>query len=271
MIDSRGKLLGRLNLVDAAVAAFVIVLVPMSYVAYRVFRIPPPEILSVTPRTLTPETPRRVRLTGKHFRPYLGAFIAKTGEPYSLNGRLPMDAMQGTFLIVTPDEVELALPTAADAGTYDIHLYDEAQEVASFQAAFTLAPLPRVTVEAVVRFVVPPETAPFVKEGDRDRWEQAGASVLTPGELATMGPVRPVKDAVTFITLHAHMPGAAFDATVRIPAKTRGLGGWEYKGEWLRAGETLLFETERYRIYGVIERVSELPAAASAAAAGGGK
>jgi len=259
-IDSHGRVFGRFNLVDAAVVLFVIVLVPMSYIAYRVFRVPPPEILSVTPKTLTAEMPRRVRLAGRHFRPYLGAFVAKTGAPYSLDQRLPLDAMQGTFLVITPDEVEIALPPMVGPGTYDIHIYDEALEVASFQAAFTLAALPRVNVEAFVRFVAPPETVAFVKEGDRDRWEQAGASMLTPSELATMGPLRVAKDTVTFMTSHAQMPGVAFDATVRIPARPRPTGGWEYKGDWLRAGETLLFETERYRIYGVIARITELPA-----------
>jgi hypothetical protein len=243
----------------------VVVLVPMSYVAYRVFRIPPPEILSVAPSTLVADAPRRVRLTGRHFRPYLSAFTPKTGEPYS--SLTPNANIQATFLVETPAEAELALPQLGP-GTYDVHLYDEAREIAWREAAFTIAPLAQATLDALMRFVVPPETASLVREGDRDRWQQAGNNLLNPSELATMGTPRVVKDAVTFISPHALMPGVAFEAVVHIPATTRALGGWEYKGDWLRAGETLLFETERYRINGVIERITELPATS---AVGGGK
>jgi hypothetical protein len=258
-IDSRGRLFGRINLVDMAVVAFVVALLPMSYVAYRVFRIPPPEILSVSPTTLTAETPRRLKMTGRHFRPYLGAFVAKNGAPFSLNRHLPIDSQQATFLVETPDEVELALPPI-EQGVYDIHLYDEALEVASFPKAFVVAPLPRVTIEALVQFVVPPALVPLVKEGDRDLWEQAGAA-FTPGDAATLGPVRVTGDPVTLLTGRTQTPGTALETTVRIPAKARSLGGWEYKGDVVRAGNALLFETASYRIYGVIERVTESPAA----------
>ncbi|MBI3494349.1 MAG: hypothetical protein HY047_21590 [Acidobacteria bacterium] len=260
VIDARGNVFGRFNLIDVAVAAFLVVLVPMGYVASRVLRSPKPELLEVTPRTLTPEMPRRVRVTGRHFRPYLVAFVAKSSEPFVL--KIPIESQQATFLIDSPTVVELALPPV-EAGTYDIHIFDEAQEVASLQSAFTVAPLPRNTVDALVRFVVPPETAALVKEGDRDRWEQNGSSALTPSELATMGPVHATKDTATFATLHGSSPGVALEANVRIPAKARVLGGWEYKGEWLRSGETLTFETDRYRIFGVIGRLTELPAATS--------
>jgi hypothetical protein len=265
LIDSRGNLFGRFNLVDVAAVLFAVILVPMGYVAYRVFRIPQPEILSATPGTLTPETPRRVRLAGRHFRPYLGAFVSKTGEPFGL---LPVDAMQATFLVVTPNDVEIALPANIGTGTYDVRLYDEAQEVATLKAAFTLAPLPGVTVEAVVRFAVPPGAVSLIAEGDRDRWEQAGSSALTPSEFATMGPMHVTRDQVTLVTPRAQLPGVAVEATVRIPAKTRTLGGWEYKGEWIRAGEMLLFETNRYRIFGVIDRMTEIPATPPAASGG---
>jgi hypothetical protein len=261
LIDSHGRLFGRFNLVDVAAALFVIVLVPMSVVAYRVFRIPPPEILSVTPATLVADAPRRLRLTGRHFRPYLGAFAAKTGEPFS--SRTPVETMQATFLVETPNEVEIALPPLGP-GTYDIHLYDTAREVASRQAAFTIAPLKSATIDALIRFVVPPETASLAQEGDRDRGQQAANNALSPSELATMGAPRALKEAVTFISPRAQMPGVAFEAVVHIPAKTRVLGGWEYKGEWLRAGETFVFETDGYKIFGVIERMTEVSPTATA-------
>ena len=264
-IDERGRVFGRFNLIDVAAVLFVAVLVPMGYVAYRIFRVPAPEITSVAPATLGVDSPRRIKLSGKHFRPYLGAFVARTGEPYSLVNRLP-DTQQAAFLVETPTLVELALPPVGP-GTYDIHLYDEAQEVASRMAAFTIAPPQAANIEALVRFVVPPEVAPLVKEGDRDRWEQNGVTMLNADEAAVMGSLRETKEPVTISTAAPPAtttgPGAALQALVRIPASKLALGGWEYKTQHVRAGETLIFETDRYRINGVILRTTEVAAAST--------
>jgi len=256
-IDERGRVFGRFNLIDVAAVLFVAVLVPMGYLAYRIFRVPPPEITSVAPATLGVDSPRRIKLVGKHFRPYLGAFVARTGEPYSLVNRLP-DTQQAVFLVETPTLVELALPPVGP-GTYDIHLYDEAQEVASRTAAFTIAPPQAANIEALVRFVVPPEVTPLVKEGDRDRWEQNGVSMLNAG--AVMGSVRETKESVTILTgttgMSTNGPGTALQATVAIPATRAPVGGWDYKMQRVRAGETLIFETDKYRIVGLILRTTE--------------
>jgi hypothetical protein len=269
VLDARGRLFGRFNLVDVVAAVFVVLLVPMGYVAYRVFRIPPTAIATVTPNTIPPGPGRRLTLTGRNFRPYLVAFISKTGEPYSMLNRLP-ESLQASFLVETPTHVELGLQPVTP-GTYDIHVYDESQEVAYMKAAFTVTDVPRATVDAAVRFIVPPEAVSLLREGDRDRWEENGTSLLTPEERATLGPVRPSKEPVTFNMTHGSTPGLALDALVHIPAKGRPLGGWTYKSDWIRTGETLIFETDRYRIYGVIGTVTELTAARSSAPAQGGK
>ena len=167
LIDSRGRLFGRFNLVDLAVVVFLALVVPGGYVAYRVFRIPPPEIVRVTPSLFTPETPLRLRLEGRHFRPYLVAVLGKAGEPLSLNRIV----LQATFLLQTPEEVELELPKM-DPGTYDIHLFDEATEVAVRTAALVVEPERGATIEVRVRFVMLPAVVPLVREGDRDRWER---------------------------------------------------------------------------------------------------
>ena len=210
--------------------------------------------------------PRRIRLTGEHFRPYLGAFVAKTDEPYSVVNRLP-NTQQATFLIETPTLVELALPPVGP-GTYDIHLYDEAQEVAVRTAAFTIAQPQSLTIKALVRFVVAGEMLPLVKAGDRDRWEQNGVMMLTPSESAVMEAVRATGEPATIAAsappATTIAPGTVLQGTVSIPATQLALGGWEYKAQRVRAGETLIFETTTYRINGVILRTEE-PGAAVAA------
>jgi hypothetical protein len=252
-IDTRGRLFGRVNLVDAAVALFVLALIPLGYAAYRIFRIPPPTIAGVTPGTIAIDAPQRLTLTGQHFRPYLIAYVSRTGEPFSLNPRVTPEVQQARFLIDTPTVVEIELPLVGP-GTYDLHLFDEAQEVAFKQAAFTIVGPPPMTVEARVRFVVPPEAAPLVHAGDRDRWVQTTLTGAVPaGEAATISSVAMTKDPVVLRTPHSDGPGVALDATVRIPVTPRALGGWEYRTDWVRAGESLTFETERYRIHGVIQ------------------
>ena len=77
VIDAHGRLFGRFNLVDVVATLFVALLVPMGYVAYRVFRIPPTAIASVTPNAIPPGPGRRLTLTGRNFRPYLVAFVSK--------------------------------------------------------------------------------------------------------------------------------------------------------------------------------------------------
>lgn len=258
LIDARGRLFGRFNLIDVTVALFVVVLVPMGYVAYRVFRVPQPVITSVSPATLTVDAPRRVQLHGERFRPYLQAYLGKTGVPFSLVNRI--ESQHATLLTVTPSLVEIEFP-AVGPGTYDVHLFDLGQEVTSITGGFTIVGPPASTVEVLARFLVTPDMVPLVREGDRDRWEQEGANVLAPSELATMGPVHATKEPVTITTGRGTWAGIALEAIVRIPAKKRTLGGWEYKSDRIRAGESLIFETERYRIFGLIERVTELPGA----------
>src|SRR5439155_10161474 len=75
VIDDRGRLFGRINLIDAAVFGLVLVLLPLGYATYRMFRVPSPEILSVDPASVTVSENMRVKVTGDHFRPFLRAYV----------------------------------------------------------------------------------------------------------------------------------------------------------------------------------------------------
>lgn len=131
LIDARGNLFGHLNVVDVAVVAGLVALASAGTLAYSAWRVRPPEIAAVTPTTMRMNTPAVVRLTGRNFRPYLNAYVVRTGEPLPSGRSVP-------FLIGTPTTVELRLP-ALGPGTYDIHLRDGADDVARRESAFKVA------------------------------------------------------------------------------------------------------------------------------------
>jgi hypothetical protein len=77
-------------------------------------------------------------------------------------------------------------------------------------------------------------------------------SVRATGEAATITASTPPASTTA--------PGTVLHATVRITARQLALGGWEYKSQRVRAGETFIFETSRYRINGVVLRTTDVAA-----------
>lgn len=264
LIDSRGRLLGRLNLIDASVLLFLLALVPIGVVTYRVFRVPNPQISSVSPETLLPGSSRRIRLTGTNFRPYLRITFNKTGEAMALVDSNP-DSTEGRLLVETPTLVEAQVPELSP-GTYDLHLFDEGQQVAQRLNAFTITAGPPVTVEALVHFVVSSDLAALVAGGDRDTYVPPGPP-LPDQAPATLASVKAADDKTPAAQLQMfpNLGGFAglqeqaqvIEAVVAIPAGKGVSGGWEYKKQPIRAGDTLRFETPRYAMLGVIRRVTE--------------
>ena len=61
LIDRDGRVFGRFNLVDAAVAAFILLLLPIGYATYLLFRPSQPVIDSVTQVEITNEERGRFR------------------------------------------------------------------------------------------------------------------------------------------------------------------------------------------------------------------
>src|SRR5947209_14018732 len=83
-IDDRGRVFGRINLVDAAIAGFVLVLIPIAYGTFLLFRAPTPRIVSVAPSEITREERRiaggsrlvaKLKVQGSGLRPMLRATI----------------------------------------------------------------------------------------------------------------------------------------------------------------------------------------------------
>ena len=138
LVDDRGRVLGRINLIDLALAAFAIVLIPLGYGAYVVFRTPPPRIVSVAPNTVTyAKGEQHVIVNGEHLRPFMKAQLGK------------LDAR--AFIVERPDSGELRF-IDVPPGTYDVSLFDESDELTRLPNALTILPPAQPPVQLVGRF-----------------------------------------------------------------------------------------------------------------------
>jgi len=135
VIDDRGRVLGRVNVIDAAAAVLLFVLIPVAYGAYLLFRTPAPRLTSVSPTKLYAGPNQRVRIEGANMRPYM---------------RIAFGSTQGvTFAILSTTSAEVEVPNL-QPGTYDVTLFDYRQEVAQLPRALTIlnqAPVPTLEME----------------------------------------------------------------------------------------------------------------------------
>ena len=295
LIDDRGRLFGRVNIIDAAIAVLVLVLLPIGYTAVRLFRVPQPDIQSVEPASQPAGPALRLRLHGRDFRPYLKVFVSPTGEPFSLIARTPV-GIEGRLLVETPSVVEVELPVVVP-GQYDLYLFDETQEVAHRAGAFVLTSPPGVTVRVRMRFGVPTELAKLVKDGDVDITEVNCHRIDDrPGcrevnhNLSAQLPVGDTSEGTTPARLKSvhvstdsspafellssndktgwlastRSSAKQIEADVDVPAHQNPKGVWEYRRQTIRAGDTLIFQTTQYFMRGLIDEVTVLSATTSA-------
>jgi hypothetical protein len=142
VIDDRGRLFGRVNLIDAVVGILLFALIPLAYGAFILFRVPKPTIDAITPAQVVEHGQGSVRLTGSNIRPFL---LARIG---------PLDS--SGFFVQSPSLAEIKLPELPP-GTYDVALYDQGQELVRKPNALTVVPLAsasgRMSQEVVGAFV----------------------------------------------------------------------------------------------------------------------
>jgi hypothetical protein len=184
VVDDRGRLFGRVNLFDAAIAAFVVVLLPIAYGTYLLFRTPAPRVESVTSVPITREERRvaggstlmaKLKVRGDGLRPMLRASIDDTPAI--------------GFVFETPHSADVLVGTVPP-GRHDFILYDGVQEVAR---------LPKVVEIAAV-------TAPRVNAlGTIVQIDKSVADALTEGavfperpddRIAKLGPPRRDRDGL---------------------------------------------------------------------------
>ncbi len=126
-IDENGRLAGRVNIIDLAIALTVVLLLPAAFGAYLLFRNPPPKLSAINPSRLYEGNQVKVEITGRDLRPFM---------------RVSFNDVQGrSFLINTPTSAIVDLPELK-SGVYDVVLYDYRQEVDRLPKAFTIMPVP---------------------------------------------------------------------------------------------------------------------------------
>lgn len=153
LVDDQGRVFGRWNLVDALVVLVVVGLMPLAYGAYALFRTPPPRILAVEPNQLLYGPNLQVTIRGEHLRPYM---------------RITIDDKQAMNFLFHSDTTAVVDLGDVSPGTFDVVLYDYAQERARLPKALTILPLPLPSahVDVVGAFRNLPVTAlPPFKEG----------------------------------------------------------------------------------------------------------
>jgi hypothetical protein len=156
VVDERGRIGGRVNLIDAVIAVVVLGLIPIAFGAYLLFRAPTPKLLNVTPSTVYQGNNLRVTITGEDLRPYL---------------RVTFNGIQGqSFLIGNTTFALVDLPELK-AGTYDVALWDYRQQMAILPKALTILPLaPTPTIAMDVRGTfkgLTPDRLKEIQVGDR--------------------------------------------------------------------------------------------------------
>jgi hypothetical protein len=125
LIDDRGRLFGRVNLIDALVGVVVLGLIPLAYGAIVLFGVPVPKVTSITPARVTAGQAVTVEVIGADLRPFLTATF----------GTVPARG----FLVQSPTRAEVHLPDLPP-GTYDLVLWDVSKKILTVPAVLAVVP-----------------------------------------------------------------------------------------------------------------------------------
>lgn len=185
IVDDHGRVFGRINLVDAAAAGLVLLLIPLAYGTYLLFRPSVPRIDSVAPSVISREENRiaaggrltaKFKVTGTGFTPLLRARI---GDVEAIG-----------FVFENPNSADI-LVGPVPPGAHDLVLMDGAQEVARAAGAISVQPEPTSFVRAVGWFTnLDAETARSLSVG-------LAFPASTPAfEILAIGPAQPARSRV---------------------------------------------------------------------------
>jgi hypothetical protein len=234
LIDERGRLFGRLNLLDAIILLVVVGLIPLAYAGFVLFRSETPRLLSVAPAQIVEGRETTVQLTGDYLRAFL---MAKVGNA------------PATFLIQSTSRADIKVPPLPP-GTYDLVLSDEGTELVRMPSAITVTRSPLRVATVTAQFAAIPELVARLRPGDADLSNPAAASE----ERAVLSGISDERRVATVVTIFREQQRerglpydinqelTAFRATLRMPLVEAG-SGWRYLGQPVRIGSPFTFET----------------------------
>ena len=235
VIDDRGRLFGKLNLIDAIVMVVAMGLIPLSYGAFMLFREQPPIITSIQPMQVTQGQPKTLLLTGEGFRPFL---VARLGD-FESSG----------FLVESPTIAEVKVPDIP-AGNYDFVLYDQARELVRMPGAITVvsssAPITAIATVRV-RFIAGQEVLDVMNIGDVDLSGLVAQEDTEGAVLMAIGQDRQRIDGLFsdgLLGRNFQVEGStlSFAGRVRVPV-VLGQSGWTYRNQAIKVGAGFTFES----------------------------
>lgn len=268
LIDSEGRLFGRVNVFDAAAALVVLALGALAVVGYGLLRVPtPPRITVVTPSTLTAGPNLRMDIQGENLLPYLRLYVQRTGESTSVmhettsrfDAYTLINYARAALLVESPVLAEVRLPDGILPGTYDLVLHSESKVLFVRQAAFTVVPPSGPTLaEVTARFVGDADVLALVREKDAD----VTAGPDGAAEVVSIQRRFEIKGGATNSLsggdVRAFDTLTVLDCVVRVPV-TKTPTGWSYGSQAIKAGARVTFQTDRYIVQGTIERFTIAP------------
>ena len=235
VIDDRGRLFGKLNLIDAIVMVVAMGLIPLSYGAFMLFREQPPIITSIQPMQVTQGQSNTLLLTGEGFRPFL---VARLGD-FESSG----------FLVESPTIAEVRMPDIP-AGNYDFVLYDQARELVRMPGAITVvsssAPITAIATVRV-RFIAGQEVLDVMNIGDVDLSGLVAQEDTEGAVLMAIGQDRQRIDGLFsdgLLGRNFQVEGStlSFTGRVRVPV-VLGQSGWTYRNQAIKVGAGFTFES----------------------------
>jgi hypothetical protein len=186
LLDERGRLASRLNVVDLAAAIVLFLLIPFAIGLYLLFRTPTPTLVDIVPKTLVQGPNQRLEIDGTNFRPFM---------------RVSFNTIPANSFLIGSTKYAIVDVPELKPGVYDVVLYDYMQEIARLPKALNVSPTSTdVELEVTGTFKSPPDgSTPQLKVGDKfppaapHIAEIVAVGRLVPGELG----VRVGEDTVT--------------------------------------------------------------------------
>ena len=259
LIDRAGRVFGWINLADAVPVALVFVLLPLGYVANRLFQERPPTIVSVEPFEQSSGPDSRVRLRGSNFRPSLRAILSPAYRPFGLLNFGSTGGGEGEYVAETATEAEITLP-ALPAGEYDLHLFDDRYEIARVPSALRLrSPQPGgQRAQLRVRFSAVFDPQPVCKNDDVDVSDRAPEHGSNDSRAAVLKRVGSAMKSRVIIDRTWKGTIWTFDADIDLPVRQGTNRAFVYGQQSIRLGGPFSFETTRYVMHGTVTEMREV-------------
>jgi len=142
IIDEKGKLFGKINIVDLLAILFFVGLTPIFYYGYKIFNIPVPIISSIEPDNGLNERDIRVTITGEFFN---DKTRVKVGDEFLTN------------YIISKNKITGTVPKNISAGLLDVTVINPGNLYGVLKKGFisaTPAPVATLNVDIVAETIV---------------------------------------------------------------------------------------------------------------------